>query len=114
MICTVKFTENRLLTNFQIVANAHWQQFKQFKIKIQQTREVKESLSWSSSYLSRKCSWVPIEKCETDISVKTVSSSSSITRVQFLLTLDWINTVHRVQGSSLEQGAIDFDVRQKK
>ena len=77
-------------------------------------REVKESLSWSSSYLSRKCSWVPIEKCETDISVKTVSSSSSITRVQFLLTLDWINTVHRVQGSSLEQGAIDFDVRQKK
>ena len=113
MIYTVRCTEKRPMTNFQIVVNTHWQQFKLLKIKIQQKKKVKESLSLSSSYLSGQNSCVPTEKCETNISIKTVSSSSSITHFQFLLTLDWIYTVHSVQGSSLEQGAIDFDVRQK-
>ena len=40
-----------------------------------------------SSYLSRKNSWVPIEKCEPEISINKGSESPSIKRTQFLLIL---------------------------
>ena len=49
-----------------------------------------------SSYLGRQKSWVPIEKCETEISVKKGSASPSINRTQFPLTLAWASTVHEV------------------
>ena len=40
-----------------------------------------------SFYLDRQNSWVPIEKCETEISIKKRSALPSIKRTQFLLTL---------------------------
>ena len=67
-----------------------------------------------SSYLGRHNSWVAIEKCETEIPLKKGSASPSIKRTQFLLTLAWVSTVHKVQGLSLEQGVIDFDLRKQK
>ena len=56
-------------------------------------------------------SWVPIEKCETEILIKKGSASPSIKRTQFLLTLVWTSAVLKVQGLSLEQGIIDFDLQ---
>ena len=35
-------------------------------------------------------------------------------RTQFSLTLTWASTVDKVQGLSLEQGIIDFDLRKQK
>ena len=67
-----------------------------------------------SSYLGRHNSWVAIEKCETEIPLKKASASPSIKQTQFLLTLAWASTVHKVQGLSLEQGLIDFDLRKQK
>ena len=67
-----------------------------------------------SSYLGRQNSWVPIEKCETEISIKKGSVSPSIKRTQFPLTLAWASTVHKVQGLNLEQCVIDFDLRKQK
>ena len=67
-----------------------------------------------SSYLGRQNSGVPIEKCETEISIKKGSLSTSIKCTQFPLTLSWASTVHKVQGLSLEQGAIDFNLQKQK
>ena len=67
-----------------------------------------------SSYLGRQNSWVPIEKRETDISIKKGSALPSIKRTQFPLTLAWASTVHKVRVLSLEQAVIDFDLQKQK
>ena len=64
-----------------------------------------------SSYFGRQNCWVAIEKCETEIQTKKGSASPSIKQTQFHLTLVWASTVHKVQGLSLEEGVIDFDLR---
>lgn len=38
------------------------------------------------------------------------SATPSTKRGQFPLTLVWASTVHKVENSSLEKGAIDFDL----
>ena len=67
-----------------------------------------------SSYLGRQNSWVPIEKCETEISIKEGSALPSIKCTQFPLTLTWPFTVHKVHSLGLEQVVIDFDLRKQK
>ena len=67
-----------------------------------------------SSYLGRQNSWVAIEKCETEIPIKKGLASPNIKRTQFPLTLAWASTVHKVQGLSLEQGVVDFDLRKQR
>ena len=67
-----------------------------------------------SSYLGRQNSWVPIEKCEAEISIKKGPASPSIRCTQFSLTLAWAFTVHKVQGLSLKQVIIDFHLRKQK
>ena len=59
-----------------------------------------------SSYLGRQNSWVPIEKCETEISIKKGLEWTSIKRTQLPLILACGFTVHKVQNLGLEQGVI--------
>ena len=68
----------------------------------------------NSSHLDRKISWVPIEKCETEITMKKESTSPSIKRARFPLTLAWGSTVHDVKGVSLGQVVIDIDLQKQK
>ena len=63
-----------------------------------------------SSYIDRQNSWVPIEECEAEISLKKESALPSMKRTQFLLTLAWTSTDNKFQGLSLEQSVIDFDL----
>ena len=84
------------------------------KVYITFSDEQAGSKAMRSSYLGRQNSWVPIEKCETEISIKKGSTSPYIKRTQFMLTLAWASTVHKVLGLSLEQGVIDFDLRKQR
>ena len=63
------------------------------------------------SYLDKQNPWVPIEKCEAEILIKNGSASQSIKRTQFPLILACASTVHKVEGLSLEQVFIDFDLQ---
>ena len=67
-----------------------------------------------SSYLGRKNSCAPIEKCEADFLIKKGSAPPSSQRTQFPLILAWASSGHKVQGLSLEQGIIDFDLQKQK
>ena len=55
-----------------------------------------------------------IEKCETEIPIKKGFTSSSIRRTRLPLTLAWASTVRKVQGLSLEQGVVDFDLQNQR
>ena len=55
--------------------------------------------------------WVPIEKAEANIRIPTNNDSSpAVTRTQFPLMLAWGCAVHKVQGLTLEEVVISFDL----
>ena len=72
------------------------------------------SKTMRSFYLGRQNSWVPFEKCETEISIKKRSPSPFILRTQFSLTLARASTAHKFQGLSLEQDVTEFDLQNQK
>ena len=57
-------------------------------------------------YLGRQSSWVPIKKCEAEMSIKKGSESPSIKCTHLPLILAWASTIDKVQDLSLEQGVI--------
>ena len=115
-ILTVNIDIQHSLFNGQtgIIRHTEFTQGSVFKVYVKFCNEQSGSKAMRSSYLNREKSWVPIEKCETETSIKKGSASPSIKRTQFPLTLAWAFTVHKVQGLSLEQGVIDFDLRKQK
>ena len=84
------------------------------KVYVKSSEEQAGLRAMRSSYLGRQNSWVAIKKCETKIPIKKELASPKIKRTQFPLTLAWASTVHKVQGLSLEQGVIDFDLRKQR
>ena len=67
-----------------------------------------------SAYLGGQHSWVPTEKCEIEVLIMKEAASPFIKCTQFLLTLAWTSTVHKVQILSLEQVVFDFDLQKEK
>ena len=68
-----------------------------------------------SDYFAQQHRWVPIEKAEASIMVRTNKESSPvIKRTQFPLMLAWACTVHKVQGLSLEKAVICFNLLKQK
>ena len=57
---------------------------------------------------------VRIEKCEADIPISKGSVSPCIKRTQFPLALSWACMIHKVQGLSLNEGAVSFELRKQK
>ena len=54
---------------------------------------------------------VPIDRTETDIHIKkNILSSPAIKRTQFPLKLSWACTVHKVQGLSLKEIVVSFEL----
>lgn len=63
-----------------------------------------------SVYFGRQNSWDPIQKCETQTSIKKGSASPSIKSTQFPLTLAKAFTVQKVQGFYLGQFVINSNL----
>ena len=97
-----------------VISHTEFAQGSTCKVYIKFSDEQAGSKAMRSSYLGRQNSWVPIEKCETEISLKKGSALQSIKHTQFLLTLAWASTVHKVRDLNVEQGVINFDLQKQK
>ena len=116
VMLTVNIDIKNRLTNGQtgIIRHIEFAQGSAPKVYIKIFDEQADSKAMRSSYLGRKNSWVPIGKCETEISIKKGSGSPSFKCAHLPLTLAWASTVHKVQGLSLDQGVSDFDLQNQK
>ena len=57
---------------------------------------------------------VPSQKSDPDIPIWKGSISPIIKRTQFPLMLSWACTIHKVQGLSLEEGVVNFDLQKQR
>ena len=58
--------------------------------------------------------WVPVKKREALFGLRKNKCQPSVKRTQFPLTLSWACTVHKVQGLSLTEGVVSFDLESQK
>lgn len=67
-------------------------------------------------FIAKNNNWVPITREETFIYIKSHKSSfsPSIRRTQFPCMLAWACTVHKVQGLSLEEGVVSFNLEKQR
>ena len=56
---------------------------------------------------------VPIEKVDAEIPIVIGALCPTFKRTQFPLALSWACTIHKVQGLSLEQGVVSFDLKRQ-
>ena len=69
----------------------------------------------ASNPQAKQYNGVPIERITVDIKTKVKKdASTSIKRTQFPLRLSWACTVHKVQGLSLKQVVVGFDLIKQK
>ena len=64
----------------------------------------------SDPFAQQNC-FVPLQKCDGNISICKGSIPPSIKRTQFPLMLSWASTIHKVQSLSLEKGVVNFDLQ---
>ena len=116
MVLTVNLDIQDCLINDQTgnISHIEFSQCSVRKVYVKFSDEQAGLKAMKSSYLGRKSFWVPIEKCEAEIPIKKGSTSRPIKRIQLPLILARACTIHKVQGLSLEQDVIDFDLRKQK
>ena len=72
------------------------------------------SVSMESDLTGRQNHWVPIKKREVLFGLRKNKQQPSVKRTQFPLTLSWACTVHKVQGLSLIEGVVSFDLEKQR
>ena len=64
--------------------------------------------------MARQQHWTPIKKREALFGLRNYRDQPSIKRTQFPLALSWACTVHKVQGLSLSEVVVSFDLDSQK
>ena len=67
-----------------------------------------------SDLISRQHKWVPIKKHTASFGLRKNKQQPSVKRTQFPLALSWACTVHKVQGLSLAEGVVSFDLEKQR
>ena len=62
----------------------------------------------------RRHNWFPIKWNEVSFGVKKNTYYPCVKRTQFPLALAWACTMHKVQGISLSEGVISFDLHKQR
>ena len=71
-------------------------------------------MTMQSGGLTHHQHWVPIRKHEVLFGLKKNKSRPCNKRTQFPLAISWACTIHKVQGLSLDEGVISFDLHRQK
>ena len=58
--------------------------------------------------------WVPIKGRQTSIIIRNTNKSIAIKQAQFPLRLSWACSIHKVQGLSLQEAVVSFDLDRQK
>ena len=67
-----------------------------------------------SDVTARQHNWIPLKKHQALFGLCKNKQQPSVKRTQFPLTLSWACTVHKVQGLSLAEGVVSFDLEKQK
>ena len=67
-----------------------------------------------SDVKARQYHWVPIKKREALFGLRKNKQQPSVKRTQLSLTLSWACTAHKVEGLSLTEGVVSFDLVSQK
>ena len=67
-----------------------------------------------SDLTAQQQNWVPIKKHQALFGLRKNKQQPSVKRTQFPLTLPWACTVPKVQGLSLAEGVVSFDLEKQK
>ena len=67
-----------------------------------------------SDIFAKQRNWVPFQKYETTFPIKKNKLQPSSKITQFPLVLSWSCTVHKVQGLSLSDGVISYELQRQK
>ena len=67
-----------------------------------------------SDHFAQQNCFVPLQKCDADISIFKGSLSPSIKPKQFPLMLSWACNIHEVQGLSLEEDVVNCDLQKQR
>ena len=68
----------------------------------------------STNRFATQNNWVPIKRCDTSIFIGNSSGSLSIKRTQFPIRLSWACTMYEVQGLTIPQAVVSFDLEKQK
>ena len=67
-----------------------------------------------SDVTAQQHNWVTIKKYQALLGFCKNKQQSSVKRTKFSLTLSWACTVHKVQGLSLAEGVVSFNLEKQK